>query len=225
MTIQRIDRIVTVTTEEKESAAWAETLSHRNKLLANTDWTQLPDAGLTPECVTAMRSWREAVKTIKRSTYPVRAHAERHIETLTRRLPKLQYLPLEIAVPEADRYDDLEEFRTQVTRYMEVVFNATLSGSFLDNHILVEEQFREALDYNSGVGEQFPLMAITAELYGQPMKHVADEFIGRKVNSVKRMSALKKQYYKYQSLVSKAASDVELQDIQADITLWISTST
>lgn len=223
--IKRIDRIVTTTTEEKESAAWAETLSHRNKLLSNTDWTQLPDSGLTPECITAMRSWREAVKTIKRSNYPVRTIAEKHIETLTRRLPKLQYLPLDGFAPEADRYDDLEEFRRQVTRYMETVFNAALSGSFLDNHILVEEQFREALDYTSGVGKHFPLISVTAELYGQAMHQVADEFIGRKVNSVKRMSVLKKQYFKYQSLVSKATTDVELQNIQADITLWISTST
>lgn len=226
MQITKIDRVVTGTTEEKESSAWGEALSHRNKLLSNSDWTQLPDSGLTPECVTVFKSWRSSLKAIKRSNYPSRANAEKHISTLARRIPRLQYLPLEIDVPSAERYDDLNQFREQVVRYMEAVFNAALSGSFLDNHMLVEEQFREALDYLADAKRsEYPLLSVTAELYKQPLHQVASEFVERKVMSLKRIANLKQKYYEFQSLVSGASSDVELEGIQADITLWISTST
>mgnify|MGYP005999872081 FL=1 len=37
-------------------------------ILKATDWTQLPDSGLTADCVTAFATYRASIRTIRRTT-------------------------------------------------------------------------------------------------------------------------------------------------------------
>ena len=38
------------------------------RLLDATDWTQLPDSGLTADCVTAFATYRASIRTIRQTT-------------------------------------------------------------------------------------------------------------------------------------------------------------
>ena len=43
---------------------WKNIKSDRNGLLAQSDWTQLPDVNLTPELVEAMKTYRQQLRDI-----------------------------------------------------------------------------------------------------------------------------------------------------------------
>lgn len=43
---------------------WNNIKSNRNGLLAQSDWTQLPDVNLTPELVQAMKEYRQKLRDI-----------------------------------------------------------------------------------------------------------------------------------------------------------------
>jgi hypothetical protein len=43
---------------------WNNIRSNRNGLLAQTDWTQLPDVELTPELVAQMKTYRQQLRDI-----------------------------------------------------------------------------------------------------------------------------------------------------------------
>jgi len=38
-----------------------------DKLLSKTDWTQLPDSGLTDSCVALFKTYRASIRTIRRT--------------------------------------------------------------------------------------------------------------------------------------------------------------
>lgn len=38
--------------------------AHCKKLLVDTDWTDLPNNTLTPECKTAFQEWRKLIRTV-----------------------------------------------------------------------------------------------------------------------------------------------------------------
>jgi len=52
---------VRVATGELEIASTAE------ELLRRTDWTQLPDSGLTSDCVAAFATYRASIRTIRQT--------------------------------------------------------------------------------------------------------------------------------------------------------------
>ena len=51
-------------TEAESEAAFK---SYRNSLLSESDWTQLPDNGLTSDCVKAFVTYRENIRTIRKT--------------------------------------------------------------------------------------------------------------------------------------------------------------
>jgi hypothetical protein len=222
--IQKIGNLSVQKTEEQESQLWAEVFSHRNKLLSNSDWTQVVDSGLTPVCVQQWRDWRKQLKSINRLNFSDRDSAEAHIAKLSKRMPFNVYSAVEDE-PEPSRYVSLSEFRDRVSRYLDLAFNEKCNGSFLDNPYLVDEQFNEAVDFLTKNDDtlSYPLIEITCELYGGIPRAVAEEFVERKVTHTKKLVEMKQKYFYFQRLVSSAATDVELSDIQAEIKKWIST--
>lgn len=224
--IPKIGNLNIAKTEEQESQMWAEVLSHRNKLLANSDWTQLPDSGLTPECVVRWKNWRKLLKGITRNATGVKELAEQSINNLSRRQPFNDFVE-DGAKPIIHDSESVEAYRQQVTAIMDAAFNKKVVPSFLDNPALVEEQFQEALDYLTKYdsARAYPLIDVTAELYAMNHKAVAEEFVSRKVMLTKRLANLKQKYFYFQSLVTKATTDVELAEVKAEIDQWISTST
>lgn len=223
--VQKIGKLRTEKTVEQEQNDWAEVLSHRNKLLLNSDWTQAADSGLTEECVSQWKDWRRQLKNITRGNYSDIRMAEIHINKLSRRMPFNNYIPVDIE-PDRTRCISTDDYRRRVINYLDESFHKRVHPSFLDNPYLVEEQFREAVDFKAkGEVGSYPLIGVTAELYGMTKATVADEFIARKIEQMKRLANLKQKYYYFQCLVNNASTDVELTDVQAEIKQWISTST
>ena len=223
--VKRIDKVKISKTEEQTDNEWGEVFSHRNKLLLNSDWTQLPDAGLTEDCVVQFRGWRKQLKTISRVNYSNKAVASQMISSLEKKKPFVVYVDTTFD-PEAAAYTTLDEYRNSVVEFMESEFNTLCNRAFLDNQFLVEEQFKEAVDYKRKNGHgSFPLIHVTTNSLNISEASVVDEFISRKVKQTKRLVALKKKYYEFQLLVSKAETDVELADIQRDLKKWILTLT
>lgn len=64
----KIKNIKTVKTEEMHNKEWTEVLSVKNRLLQMSDWTQLPDSGLSDNCVKNFMEWRTSLKKLRRST-------------------------------------------------------------------------------------------------------------------------------------------------------------
>lgn len=89
---QKIHQLQLSKTDVQEAKEWAEVLSHRNKLLMNSDWTQLPDAGLTEECVQNWRNWRAIARQLRRSNHPDIHLVAEQIARLTRAMPFNVYL-------------------------------------------------------------------------------------------------------------------------------------
>jgi hypothetical protein len=223
--IEKIGNVTVEKTDEQERQAWAEVLSHRNKLLFNSDWTQLPDCGLTETSIAQWRSWREQLKNINQTNYSDRRIAEEYIGKMSQRIPFSEYITPK-SEPSAEKCISLEEYRNRVMNYLDDTFNEKSKVSFLDNPSLVDEQYKEAIDFLSITEDTlYPLIDTTAEIYGMSRRTVAEEFISRKAECTKRFANLKKKYYYFQTLVIQATSDVELTAIQAEIKQWTSTST
>lgn len=220
--VQKISKLKTEQTPEQEHIVWAEVLSHRNKLLLNSDWTQMHDSGLTEDCINQWRTWRRQLKNINRLNLSDPKIAEIQIAKLSRRPPYNSYIPVN-AEPEVDAVDSIIEFRERIIAYIDKGFNAKAFPSFLDNPYLVDEQFKEAVDFNRNPELSYPLISATAELYGMGEDTVAAEFVSRKVAQMKRLVNLKQKYFYFQSLVNSATSDVELAEAQAEIKKWILT--
>ena len=53
---------ISIDTDEQNAINTAEAI------LKATDWTQLPDSGLTADCVTAFATYRASIRTIRRTT-------------------------------------------------------------------------------------------------------------------------------------------------------------
>lgn len=223
---KKIGNLRTEKTDEQENLAWAEVLSHKNKLLLNSDWTQLSDSGLTEESIEQWRGWRQQLKNINRSNFSSRAAAEVCISKLARRTPFNAYILTDGDEPKPARDISLDVYRARVIKFMDKSFNERVGESFLDNPLLVDEQFREAVDFLAEKkSKYYPLISVTAELYNMSEKAVAEEFVARKVNAMKRLANLKQKYHFFQKLVLNAADDVQLAEVQGEIKQWISTLT
>jgi hypothetical protein len=220
--VQKISKLKTEQTPEQEQIVWAEVLSHRNKLLLNSDWTQMQDSGLTEDCINQWRTWRRQLKNINRLNLSDPKIAEIQITKLSRRPPYNSYVSVNVE-PDAAAVVSTVELRERTLTYLNNAFNTKAFPSFLDNPYLVDEQFKEVVDFNKNPTLSYPLISATAELYGMSVDTVAAEFVSRKVEQMKRLVNLKQKYFYFQSLVNNAHSDVELAEAQAEIKKWIST--
>lgn len=53
----------------KEKSEWSNLISRKRKLLADTDWTQLPDVNLSPRCRYAWGRWRLELRNLNPTTF------------------------------------------------------------------------------------------------------------------------------------------------------------
>lgn len=222
---KKITNLSVVQTESQEDKLWASVLSHRNKLLANSDWTQLADSGLTDACVSQWKDWRKQLKSINRANYGSLEAAEVQINNLARRRPFNVFA--ETSGVEDIEYISLDDYRDAVKEYLDIQFNRQCNVTFLDNSILVEEQYKEAVRYMSlkkKSGERFPLIELTAELTGETAREIALKFKALKESRTAKLVEMRRAYHHFHSLVISATSDVELSALQLEIKQWISTS-
>lgn len=77
-----------IDSSDRKDHRWLEALSHRNLLLSKTDWTQLPDSGLTDESVEEFRVWRQLLRDIKQKTAGSPDAVVNRVSLLKDKLPK-----------------------------------------------------------------------------------------------------------------------------------------
>jgi len=63
-----IDGAIDIRTEPDAARMWAQLRIERNHLLAETDWTQLPDSPLTEEVKSSYTSYRQALRDLPQTT-------------------------------------------------------------------------------------------------------------------------------------------------------------
>ena len=56
-------------TEDYIAKEWAQVLSRRAHFLNSSDWTQLPDVGLSDSAVSEWRAWREMVRYVSKNIH------------------------------------------------------------------------------------------------------------------------------------------------------------
>lgn len=127
--MKKIKSLKVVENPESIKALWVNALSHRNQLLINTDWTQLPDSGLTPECVLAFKVWRNKLRIIKaNSRVPVEAVVNTVI-SIGSEMPKLVWLD--------DSQTTVENFKYNYKKSARDFISEILSETELDYKILL----------------------------------------------------------------------------------------
>lgn len=228
--VQKIKQVKVSRTDVQEAREWAEVLSHRNKLLLNSDWTQASDAGLTPECVAQWRNWRYILKGIRRISYPSLKIAEKQIKVLASRPPFNLYLE-DLRTVAAATTVTFEQYRAQVIGYLDYLFNNATKTSFLDNPALVDEQYHQAMEYKRWkqdyVSPCGPTNLVTqaAELQNVNKHEIVRQFEAQKHKRTKRLAELKAEYIRFREVAKQATTDVELTELQEDAKQWISTLT
>lgn len=70
---------------------WDDISMGRNLMLTQSDWTQLPDSGLSQYCVTEWRTWRKKVRRINRQHFNTRLLAVKQMTELKLTKPILEY--------------------------------------------------------------------------------------------------------------------------------------
>ncbi len=197
---------------------WAETLSHRNKLLTSSDWTQLPDSGLTSECVENWRIWRGIVRQLRKDNHPDRNLVTEQINRLTRAKPVNRWADEpEIALPLLD--NSFASHQKRVMDYMDVMFNdAATVKSFLEHPLLIDAGLRKA---EKELGILGKIGILSRKIWSDKLF----ELNHRRNVSVARIFKLQSKYLEFSELVKNATATVELQTLQVEIKQWISTLT
>lgn len=72
----------------EEDLRWDDIEHSRNMLLSKSDWTQLPDSGLSWECVIEWREWRQKVRDVNNENYKKRIPAVTKLQALRTNQPK-----------------------------------------------------------------------------------------------------------------------------------------
>lgn len=70
---------------------WDDISLRKKQLLGTSDWTQLPDAGLTDDCVHEWREWRSKVRNITQKKYKDRIPATLALQTLRNNQPETKF--------------------------------------------------------------------------------------------------------------------------------------
>lgn len=176
--MQKISNIQFSATEEQEVMLWAEILAQRNRLLINSDWTQLPDARLLNR--NEWTTWRNKVRKITKSTH-TKETAKMELDNLLLVQPKVRFQY------ESDSMN-LDQRKNAYIKTLNSLFKNKFEQylPFEMNHYVMMEKFEEAmnlmdenimLDFDKTL---YPLIMTEVELTGKKVIEVAEEFISLK---------------------------------------------
>ena len=87
--------------EETKELDWEAIENRRNLMLVKSDWTQLPDADLSANCVSKWRKWRRELRQVRIDQYEKRIDATMELNHLSDNQPVNDY--------NLDTYDNLWE--------------------------------------------------------------------------------------------------------------------
>lgn len=136
--IKKIKNLKFSESKNQEEAKWVELLSRRNRLLMETDWTQLPDVKLSERSRNEWRGWRQAVRLLNRIDYESSAEFKKRLDDLER---GRSFIHIEYSY--IDSITDLTEGKKFLHKILVRCFEERVYSEFTPN---LEEKYQEALD-------------------------------------------------------------------------------
>lgn len=230
---QKIKNVRVSRTAQQENDSWAEVKSYRNKHLANSDWTQFNDTGLTEANVRQWTDWRRELRRINRSNFATKELAYNSLQTLARMEPTVEYTDESILLTAtfSDYTMDavVKAKKIQSMKLLNKKFNLLVENNeFLTNPLIVNEQYEEAVLYLSATDkniDQFPLIKLEMELLGLSTEAVLRHFLNAQRNKLRVIIVLKRKFSFFQNAINSATNMVQLDNIQREMQEWTLTLT
>lgn len=208
--MQKISNIQFSATEEQEVTLWAEILAQRNRLLINSDWTQLPDARLLNRDEWA--TWRNKVRKVTKAVH-TKESAKIELENLQLIQPKVRFQY------ESDSIN-LDQRKSVYIKTLNSLFKNKFEQylPFEMNHYVMMEKFEEAMtfieDYPVQIEKNaYPLIMTEVELTGKKALVIAEEYISLKKLWLRAVVRAEKELSTAIQEVRKASSIEELEEI------------
>jgi hypothetical protein len=135
--VQKVQNLVTETTNDQLEIEWAQVFSKRNKLLEISDWTQLGDVFLLPEVKKQWSIWRQKLRKVNRKTFTQLQDAKDVLALLEKEIPKAS--PLDESEFN-DKIVNAEETRDKIIQKV-----ITKEQPIIIREIIEEPRFQELL--------------------------------------------------------------------------------
>ena len=87
---------------------WNDINLNRKLMLTQSDWTQLPDSGLSYACILEWREWRSRVRKVTKREIPNRLKAITVLDSLKERTPKKEYTDEPVNFHQEGAYFDVK---------------------------------------------------------------------------------------------------------------------
>lgn len=173
---------------ESIKALWAQALSHRNLLLQNSDWTQIPNSGLSESCVDQFKIWRQKLRKIRaNSSIPVNAVVNT-TKVLATQMPKIEW--------KDEPHTEIDYLRYSNKKSASTIVNEITNYFNLDYQIL-QMDIKSLLDYDEGFKKLEDIQDIIQE--GQTLEDLAAILYNREKvykQTLKDIKLLRDTYYK-----------------------------
>lgn len=201
-------------TEEQEQSLWAEVLARKNRLLANSDWTQSPDVRLRN--TTEWKSWREKVRTVNRHSMK-RTYAKNLLEELDNQKPEIKWNDYVESVDS----NDIDYIKAMYIKELHFKFKERYKEYMpfeIDLHILVEK-FDQAMDFledNKNI-LNYPLIKLQHDITKKEPEEIAREFISLKEMWMIAVVRAETELYSFIGLVRDAKTVIELETIMGKL--------
>lgn len=138
MSIIKIKNLKYSQSKQQTEAKWAGLQAKRYKLLAESDWTQLPDVQLTEFTKNRWANWRMRVRYLARENFDT-------IDEYERELKAIEYdrTSLYVEYAELGLHRDADSSRKFLRQLLTSMYTSRVSHTFIPN---LEEKYQETLD-------------------------------------------------------------------------------
>jgi hypothetical protein len=199
---------------------WIDIDAKRVGLLSKSDWTQLPDSGLSKSCVIEWKVWRGAIRKVNKDIYDKPLVAVVVIKELQDNSPKKVYAddtaqvasdgPI-IPQPKEKTIDDirdLPEGKIYGKTKLEVEYRSKIlkASPPLELSFLYSERLSQAIDYLSDNGTVFPLLDVLSESLGKSTEEVAVSILKKQTNTINSFATIERGYIECLKDVNKSAT-------------------
>lgn len=218
--MKKITNIVTTPTKYTEDINWSGVISYKIRLLQFSDWIVQIGSGILRQH--KWLQWRESLRKCTRMSFETPEQMQKMIEEIDASMPEVQrYTVLDTS--------NLNHYKDNIIKIVRYYYSKKLDielSSYVNNSILIDERYKEALHYKKTKNIQECIfiqsyMGIT----GQKVDDVVQYFLQQKemyflilLRSQKEMETIIKDI--------QDSSDVEhLKKLYEDYNIWISTLT
>jgi len=216
--IRKIKNLKVSHSPEYEKSRWLEAKSRRNKLLSSSDWTQLPDNGISDTDVRLWREWRERVRSIRARDFDSKEQYIEELKSLEQIIPG--------AVQNTNTYNKNTNGKiTQAQAKNELVSlckDKIYRVCFHElNHMgqrdIMSEKYEQALDFLSEFQQDdissYPLIALYASQLKKSYTDVANQFIEERKQWLTMVIEAETKKLNYTKKLNGCTTEEDLQNL------------